>query len=154
MAGERWKKFVQIINQNIMNIYDRPTTLLVSCVKLFYFLFPCGLKCFLNLVAFVPTSRFQSLGLLGDFGKKSSTYDHPSPVGVRRFLSLQGRLQEQIIFLSHRSMKLKNEIHWVILKLKHPALARLQEQLWRVLRSREGTWGHARVHRWTKSEGA
>ena len=111
-------------------------------------------KCFLNLVAFVSTTSFQSLELLSDFGKKSSTYDHPSPVGVRHFHIQQGRLQEQIIFLSHRSMKLKNEIHWVILKLKHPALARLQEQLWRVLRSREGTWGHARVHRWTKSEGA
>ena len=88
-----------------------PTTLLVACVRLFYFLYPCDLKCFLNLVAFVSTSSFQSLELLGDFGKKSSTYDHPSPVGVCRFLSLQGRLQEQIIFLSHRSMKLMNEIH-------------------------------------------
>ena len=114
---------------------------------------PCDLKCFLNLVAFVSTTSFQSLGLLGDFGKKSSTYDHPSPVGVRRFLSLQGRLQKQIIFLPHRYMKLKNEIQWVILKLKHPALARLQEQLWRFLRSGEGAWGHARVHHWTKSEG-
>ena len=87
-----------------------PTTLLVSRVRLFYLLYPCGLKCFLNLVAFVSTTSFQSLELLGGFGKKSSTYDHPSPVGVRRFLSLQGRLQEQIIFLSHRYMKLKNEI--------------------------------------------
>ena len=87
-----------------------PTTLLVSRVRLFYLLYPCGLKCFLNLVAFVSTTSFQSLGLLGDFGKKSSTYDHPSPVGVRRFLSQQGRLQEQIIFLSHSYMKLKNEI--------------------------------------------
>ena len=88
-----------------------PTTLLVSCVRLFYFLYPCDLKYFLNSVAFVSTTSFQSLELLGDFGNKSSTYDHPSPVGVRRFLSLQGRLQEQIIFLSQRSMKLKNEIH-------------------------------------------
>ena len=87
-----------------------PTTLLVSCVRLFYFLYPCDLKYFLNSVAFVSTTSFQSLELLGDFGKKSSTYDHPSPVGVRRFLSLQGRLQEKIIFLSHSYMELKNEI--------------------------------------------
>ena len=130
-----------------------PTTLLVSYVRLFYFLYPCDLKCFLNLVAFVTTTSFQSLELLGDFGKKSSTYDHPSPIGVSRFLSLQGRLPGQIIFLFHRYKELKNKIPWVILKLKHPALTRLQEQLWRVLRSREGAWGHARVHHWTQSEG-
>ena len=88
-----------------------PTTLLVSCVRLFYLLDPCDLKCFLNSVAFVFTTSFQSPELLGDFGKKSSTYDHPSPVGVRRFLSHQGRLQERIISLSHRDMKLMNEIH-------------------------------------------
>ena len=153
MADERWIKFVQIINQIIINIYDRsyyPTSVLCQII---IFLYPCGLKCFLNSVAFVSTTSFQSLELLGDFWKKSSTYDHPSPVGVRPFLSQLGRLQQEIIFLSHRSMKLKNEIQWVILKLKHPALARLQEQLWRVLRSREGAWGHARVHRWTQSEG-
>ena len=154
MADERWIKFVQIIKQNIINIYDRPYYPTSVLCHIILFLYPCDLKCFLNLVAFVSTTSFQSLELLGGFGKKSSTYDHPSPVGVRWFLSLQGRLQEQIIFLSHRYMELKNEIPWVILKLKHPALARLQEQLWRVLRSREGAWGHARVHHWTQSEGA
>ena len=75
-----------------------PTTLLVSCVRLFYFLYPCDLKCFLNSVAFVSTTSFQSLEPLGDFGKKSSTYDHPSPVGVCQILSQQGRLQEKNYF--------------------------------------------------------
>ena len=101
MAHERWIKFVQIIKQNIINIYVRPYYPTSVLCQIILFLYPCDLKCFLNLVAFVSTTSFQSLELLGGFGKKSSTYDHPSPVGVRRFLSQQGRLQEQIIFLSH-----------------------------------------------------
>ena len=85
-----------------MNNSDRPYYPTSALCQIILFLIPLWSKILSEFSCICIYYKFQSLELLGDFGKKSSTYDHPSPVGVRRFLSLQGRLQEQIIFLSHR----------------------------------------------------